>query len=93
MTHPPKVLEAQAAERKAVDARIEAGQPEPNSIMRFLHCRECIEEWTTRHTGGSPRDYLRVEVGWTLLGLQVWCIRHERNVLLIDLEGAQHPAH
>lgn len=42
--------------------------------------------------GTSPRDWVRLEVGWTDLGLEVWCIRHEINVIHVDFEGATHPA-
>jgi hypothetical protein len=40
----------------------------------------------------SPRDWGRLEVGWTPIGIQVWCKRHNVNVIHIDLEGTKHPA-
>ena len=54
--------------------------PITNEINAFMHCRLCIEELPA---GESPRSYARFDVGWTRLGLQVWCIRHEVNVLNI----------
>jgi hypothetical protein len=58
-------------------------------IERYMHCGQCIRELPT---GTSPRDYSSVEVGWTVFGLQVWCKRHECNVLHVDFEGMQHLA-
>jgi hypothetical protein len=40
----------------------------------------------------SPRDWSSIEAGWTALGLQVWCKRHEINILHVDFEGQKHPA-
>ena len=34
----------------------------------------------------SPRDYAQLEVGYTETGLQVWCKRHEINVLNLDFD-------
>lgn len=59
------------------------------AIGSYLHCSLCCEE---RPSGVSQRDYARLGVGWTRQGLQVWCNRHEVNVMHVDFEGAQHPA-
>lgn len=37
------------------------------------------------------RDYARLNVGFTPVGLQVWCVRHDCNVLHVDFEGYKHP--
>jgi len=55
-----------------------------NKINSFFHCKKCLEELPM---GKSPRDFCRNEVGWTEKGIQVWCIRHEENVLALDFEG------
>lgn len=60
-----------------------------NEIKLFLHCARCLAE---RPENRSPRDWAQLEVGWTELGLQVWCKRHELNVLHVDFEGMKHPA-
>lgn len=60
-----------------------------NHITAFFHCIRCIDE---RPAGVSPRDWGQLEVGWTPRGLQVWCKRHELNVLHVDFEGVKHPA-
>ena len=58
--------------------------PYPNNILMFLHCAECLKD---RPEDQSPRDYIHVEVGQTKDGIQVWCIRHEMNVLALDFKG------
>jgi hypothetical protein len=63
--------------------------PNTNEIGAYLHCRKCIDELPPDE---SPRNYARLEVGWTKLGIQVWCKRHDCNVCHIDFEGARHQA-
>lgn len=58
-------------------------------IKTYLHCSLCIQE---KPPGMSPREYASVEIGATEQGFQVWCKRHECNVVHIDFEGRQHPA-
>ena len=36
--------------------------------------------------GESPMSYSRFEVGWTKQGFQVWCTRHNTNVIHIDFD-------
>jgi hypothetical protein len=35
----------------------------------------------------APKDWARLSVGWTKKGLQVWCARHEINVVHLDFMG------
>lgn len=63
-----------------------------NKIEQFLHCGLCINELKAMGGEQSPRDYANFSVGWTIQGLQVWCNRHDCNVLHVDFEGKQHPA-
>ena len=53
--------------------------PNTKSIDLFMHCAKCIEE----------QQGQQLEVGWTALGLQVWCKRHDKNVVHIDFGGLQ----
>jgi hypothetical protein len=55
------------------------------AIVSYMHCRLCA----TAPDGPQPSD---IEVGWTPLGLQVWCRRHDANMVHIDFQGQQHPA-
>lgn len=63
--------------------------PATNEIKLYFHCRKCIGEIPK---GQSPQTYARLEVGWTTIGFQVWCRRHNCNCAHIDFEGEQHPA-
>ena len=64
------------------------------SVVQYLHCGKCMHEIP----GGleaptiAPRDWADLSVGWTRWGLQIWCNRHECNVVHIDFEGNKHPA-
>jgi len=60
-----------------------------NSIQLFMHCRRCLQE---RPEGESPQTWARLSVGWTDIGIQVWCNRHEINIVHVDFEGEVHPA-
>lgn len=60
-----------------------------NAIVLYLHCGLCLNE---KPNGVSMREYGQLEIGTTDLGFQVWCKRHECNVVHIDYEGATHPA-
>lgn len=71
------------------DEVVEIDVPSSNEIKMFMHCGLCLEE---RPPNLSPREWASLEVGWTVLGLQVWCKRHECNVIHIDFEGQKHPA-
>ena len=68
--------------------------PEMNEhqILQFIHCRKCVQDVLEGRTQLAPRDYARLEVGWTIKGLQIWCNRCEVNVVHIDFEGHTHPA-
>jgi hypothetical protein len=72
--------------------------PNTNAITMYMHCGLCIEEFQAGILSApgaineAPRDYARLEIGWTKEGLQVWCMRHECNVMHVDFEGTQHPA-
>jgi hypothetical protein len=55
----------------------------------FFHCKKCLAE---RPEDISPRDWTQFEFGTTKLGFQLWCRRHEVNVIHIDCQGQRHPA-
>jgi len=62
-------------------------QPMPNVIMLYLHCTQCIEELPR---GTAPNDYQHLEIGITEdLHLQVWCLRHEKEVAFFEMSKAQ----
>ena len=52
-----------------------------NRIKVFFQCGKCTME---KPAAMAPRDFARFEVGWTVEGLQVWCKRHECNVVALE---------
>ncbi len=63
--------------------------PNGLSIVSHLHCGKCLAECPN---GTSPAEYSALDVGFTGIGLQVWCQRHKCNVVHIDFQGQRHPA-
>jgi hypothetical protein len=60
-----------------------------NCIDAYMHCGRCLKE---KPADVSPRDWARLECGWTTAGFQVWCKRHECNIIHVDFEGVKHKA-
>lgn len=60
-----------------------------NEIVSHFQCELCAAE---KPPDVTPRDWASFNVGWTLLGIQVWCTRHDVNVIHIDFEGQKHPS-
>ncbi len=78
---------------KAPSAILPRDIPIAESIKTYCHCRVCVEEWRAGLApGDSPESYARLSVGFTEIGLQVWCVRHDVNVMHVDFEGKRHPA-
>jgi len=67
--------------------------PAPISNARqqemFIHCGLCLQE---RPRTISAMDWARLSVAHTQRGFQVWCERHNVNVMNIDFENYMHPA-
>jgi hypothetical protein len=55
-----------------------------NGINNFCTCKFCFED---KPRGVSTAEYSRLHVGFTTRGIQVWCARHEVNVIHLDFEG------
>lgn len=62
----------------------EIPRPKGLGIVEFFHCKKCQQE---KPDDIAPRDWAKFDVGWTVKGLQVWCARHEVNVINIDFRG------
>ena len=60
--------------------------PNTKEITTYFHCGQCLEE-----SGDEPYEQ-DIEAGWTKLGFQVWCRRHDCNIVHMDFEGQKHPA-
>ena len=63
-----------------------------NNIKAFIHCKMCLDEIKLDQKPTSPEEYAWLSCGWTTKGIQLWCARHECNVIHIDFEGYKHPA-
>lgn len=64
-----------------------------NHIKEPIVCARCLDDFSN---GGSDaaslRDFMRIDVGFTETGLQIWCQRHEANICVIDFDGHQPDA-
>ncbi len=58
-----------------------------NKIVKFFQCGLCCEEVPE---GVSMQEYALYECGWTVEGFQVWCRRHDANIIHMDFEGQKH---
>lgn len=58
-----------------------------NKIVMFIHCALCCEE-----VPEGMSQYQDIECGWTEKGFQVWCCRHNANIIHVDFEGQKHKA-
>lgn len=63
-------------------------------IKFFLHCKLCIQELNSLDdkTKLSPKEYSLTQTGYTKKGIQVWCNRHDCNIIHMDFEGVKHLA-
>ncbi len=77
------------AEAMAFYSYMEAGPKASDERLEIFQCKLCLDELPK---GTSPKDYARVQVGFTPHGIQVWCNRHDCNVIHINFEGVKHPA-
>jgi hypothetical protein len=62
------------------------------NIDSYVACSKCAEEVAHIEPKISLQDYGAVDIGFTQWGLQVWCRRHQTNIVHIDFNGQQLPA-
>lgn len=55
-----------------------------NLIQMYFHCSKCLDEIPKSK---SPKNHARLNVGYTKKGIQVWCSRHDCNVVAFDFLG------
>ena len=55
--------------------------PDTSDIVSYFHCKTCLAEMPK---GVTPAKWSNQQAGWTGYGLQVWCNRHNKNILAID---------
>jgi hypothetical protein len=56
-----------------------------NRIISYIHCKKCIDEIKKDRIQISPSDYQMITAGFTSTGLQIWCNRHNCNVMNFNL--------
>ena len=53
-----------------------------NQIKETIVCVKCSDEFMTGSTDAkSLQDYSKIDAGFTERGLQLWCQRHQVNIL------------
>lgn len=58
--------------------------------VMYLHCKRCMEEWKAgAGKGESPKAYARQQVAWTREGFQVWCVRHDANIVNVTARAVR----
>ena len=64
-----------------------------NGIEQNIICSKCETEFLLASTDSrSLQDYSRLDIGFTSIGVQVWCRRHDANVVHIDFAGQKPTA-
>ena len=64
-----------------------------NGIEQNIICSKCETEFLLGSTDSrSLQDYSRLDIGFTNIGVQVWCRRHDANVVHIDFVGQKPTA-
>ena len=59
-------------------------------INLYFQCAACMEELQNQDIDMSPDEYQSISVGLTSEHrLQVWCERHQRSVITLDLTEEQ----
>lgn len=74
---------------------VDDGPSNENEGIMYIQCALCLEEVmeiANEKGSASPREYQRISVSYTPRGFQVWCNRHDCNVMHVDFQGATHPA-
>ena len=58
------------------------------SINSHIVCNECIKELSTLPSSDvNLKNFVKFEVGFTKLGIQIWCIRHNINVCHVNFDN------
>ena len=58
------------------------------NVSEPIVCEACLKEYKNLDNPDiALRDYVKVDVGLTRIGIQVWCKRHEKNICHIDFGG------
>ena len=61
-----------------------------NQISHQVVCSKCEAEFRkSRTNSGILQEYTKLDIGFTDIGMQVWCRRYDANVVHVNFEGNQ----
>ena len=81
---------------------IQTGKDNSNNIKRKIYCSLCVNDWLDKREELGDLDlieYQHLTLGATESGVQVWCNKHDVNIIEIDIfdksamEGYCSPKH
>ena len=59
-----------------------------NNIIAPVVCETCLQEYKNiLNPSFALRDFIEIDVGFTEIGIQIWCRRHDKNICHIDFDG------
>ena len=62
----------------------------PCGVTQPVVCVKCADEVASGAAGEtSLQAWAMLEVGFTAHGFQVWCRRHDANIVHVDFDGAR----
>lgn len=65
-----------------VQAIYHSDPSEPCGISAFVHCAKCLAE---KPQDVSAAEWSRTQMGPHAKGYQIWCVRHDCNVAVIEI--------
>ena len=59
-----------------------------NNITEHVVCQSCLQEYQNIiNPSFALRDFIAIDVGFTEIGIQIWCRKHDKNICHIDFDG------
>ena len=59
-----------------------------NNITAHVVCQSCLQEYQNIiNPSFALRDFIAIDVGFTEIGIQIWCRKHDKNICHIDFDG------
>ena len=59
-----------------------------NNITAPIVCQSCLQEYQNIcEPPFALRDFVEIDVGFTEIGIQIWCKKHNKNICHIDFDG------
>lgn len=88
--HPENCLKSMKSMRGGIETVLHKNKQEfgmkKDNISLYFHCRDCFKD---KPKNTSMEEYSRLSVGRTDEGIQVWCRRHDKQVLHLGFDWAE----